>query len=158
MSKVTGLNILKAAMDLKGVRNVCWESSTAMLTSNNLPTSFEFHGGVILITNVNVCGNGKVAKHLNAVVDRSYRIPVGDSSVEGRFDLIQYMVKRQRMLRTDEYPGMGDSTEDLLLAWLEERLTDLTTVSLRTVLKLADLHKHFPAKWETLAATSLAEG
>ena len=81
--KVEGLNLLKSAMDTRPIRNIHWESSSAVLNTMGLPQSFDFEGGVILITNVGFGGSHhKMMSHLTALKDRSFCIPIAECSTE----------------------------------------------------------------------------
>ena len=46
------LNILKAALDSKKTRRICWNTDSHMLRREGVPDTFEFAGSVIFITNI----------------------------------------------------------------------------------------------------------
>ena len=46
------LNILKAALDSKKTRRICWNPDSHMLRREGVPDTFEFAGSVIFITNI----------------------------------------------------------------------------------------------------------
>ena len=148
-SKVEGLNILKAVMDTTAQRTVNWESTTAMLNALGLPTRFNFNGGVILITNVGFGGAvTKQLAHLNALKDRSYCIPIADGGSQSAYKQIAYMVYRQNMLKDYNFK---DEVIAELLDYIKVNLDNLYTVSLRTMIKLAEVYRVNPTNWRDLA-------
>jgi hypothetical protein len=151
--KVEGLNLLKAAMDTKSTRNIHWESSSAMLNAMGLPTSFVFKGSVILITNVGFGGaSHKCMAHLNALKDRSYCIPIADSGEDSCFKQICYMVLKRNMLKPY---GFSKTVETQLLNYVAKNRNRLYTVSLRTMVKLADTYQNNPSNWRAMADAGL---
>jgi len=154
-SKVEGLNILKAAMDTKSNRVVSWESSSGVLNTMGLPQNFEFDGGVILITNVGFHnGSGKLMTHLNALKDRSFCIPIGDAGEDSLFKQICYMVFKRDLLTNC---GIPLAEQLALVDYISENRKRLYTVSLRTVVKLADIYKMDPINWRTMADQGLVK-
>ena len=155
-SKIEGLNILKAAMDTRSVRNVHWESPSGLLNTMGLPQSFEFSGGVILISNIGFgSGSNKLLVHLAALKDRSYCIPIADSGDDSLFKQVCYMV-----LKRDLLTNLGVPKQDqlMLLDYIEENKRKLYTVSLRTVVKLADIFRMDPVNWRVMANQGLLKG
>lgn len=145
-SKTEGLNILKAAMDTMPQRSINWESTTAMLNALGLPTRFNFNGGVILITNVGF--GGAVTRqfaHLNALKDRAYCIPIADGGSQSAYKQIAYMVYKQNMLGRYNF---SDAVITELLHYIQSNLDNLYTVSLRTMIKLADVYRVNPTTWQ----------
>ena len=144
-SKTEGLNILKAAMDTTKQRVINWESTTAMLNSLGLPTRFDFNGSVILITNVGFGGSvTKQMAHLNALKDRSFCIPVADGGSQSSYKQIAYMVYKHDILK--DY-NLTSEVKLELLEYINCNLDNLYTVSLRTIIKLAEVYRLNPTGW-----------
>ena len=70
---------------------------------------------------------------------------------------------REKMLRIkqitkdgmlDEY-ALGEHVVDDIVEYMESNKTKLRELSLRTVLKIADLAKAFPTKWEAMAENTV---
>ena len=154
--KVEGLCLLKAAMDTQEVNRVYWASQTNLLNAMGLPQQFVFKGAVILITNIGFGGSRvKMQSHLTALKDRSYVVPITDSGCESEnFKQICFMVKKQNLLKKYK---MQDKDIDILLTYLENNLDDLYTISLRTMIKLAELYQVEPKQWKELAFTALTK-
>lgn len=152
-SKVEGLNILKAAMDTKATRNIHWESPSGLLNTMQLPKNFEFQGGVILISNIGFGGtNGKLVAHLLALKDRSYCIPIAETTENSLFKQVCFMVLERGLMTALEVP---DDAQQMLLEYIETNQRQLHTVSLRTVVKLAKIYKIDPVEWRSMAEQSL---
>ena len=148
------LNILKAALDTSKKRTIHWNTDSRLLRSEGVPNSFEFKGGAIFITNINFAHvkSKKLQDHLQALESRCHYI---DLTVHG---------EREKMLRIrqivgdgmlDEY-GFTEEQQAELIAYVDENKKKLRELSLRTVIKMADLVKSFPNdKWKRVAQISL---
>ncbi len=148
-SKTDGLNILKAAMDTTEQRTIHWESPTHHLTTMDVPKSFEYNGSVILISNIGFGGgSNKLTAHLNALKDRSYYSHIADAGVESSFVQICYMV-----IEKDIFTSLGVPKEHhmMLLEYIDENKKRLTTLSLRTVVKLSTIFRMNPKEWKRMA-------
>jgi hypothetical protein len=148
------LNILKAALDTSKKRTISWNTDSRLLRSEGVPNSFEFKGGAIFITNINFANikSKKLQDHLAALESRCHYI-----------DLTIH-TEREKMLRIRQIVGDGmladyDFTEQQtldLIAFVDEHKKRLRELSLRTVLKCADLIRSFPGdKWKRVAQISL---
>jgi hypothetical protein len=148
------LNILKAALDTSKKRTIHWNTDSRLLRSEGVPNSFEFKGGAIFITNINFQNikSKKLQDHLAALESRCHYI-----------DLTIH-TEREKMLRIKQIVGDGMleeydfSAEEQaeLVAFIDENKKRLRELSLRTVLKTADLMRSFPqGKWRRVAQISL---
>lgn len=152
-SKVEGVNILKAAMDTKAIRNIHWESPSGLLNTMELPKNFEFHGGVILISNIGFGGtNGKLVAHLLALKDRSYCIPIAETTENSLFKQICFMVLERNLMTALEVPL---DAQKMLLEYIDDNQKKFHTLSLRTVVKLSKLYNLDPIDWRLMAEQSL---
>lgn len=146
---VLGLNLLKAATDTRPIRNIHWESN-AKLT---VPSSFDFEGSVILVSNVGFGGNErKLVAHLDALKDRCRPIILSPNDNESLFKQLCYMVFHHKMLK--DYAFTADE-EEMLMGYIETNLNSLHKISLRTVVKLADTYKYQNATWRMYADETL---
>ena len=148
------LNILKAALDTSKRRMIHWNTDSRLLRAEGVPNSFEFKGGAIFITNINFANikSKKLQDHLLALESRCHYI-----------DLTIH-TEREKMLRIKQIVGdgmldvYGFSEEAVreLLEFIDANKKSLRELSLRTVLKTADLMKSFPnGKWKRVAQISL---
>jgi hypothetical protein len=154
--KIEGVNLLKAAIDTSPVRKISWESSTP-LKGVGIPSSFEFKGSVILISNIGFDGHtrGGLSAHLDALKDRSYKIIVADSSKESCFKQVCFMVAKKELLRSF---NLTKHQQFDLLDYIEVNLEKLNKVSLRTAVKLAQLMVINVADWRSMADSGLLNG
>jgi hypothetical protein len=148
------LNILKAALDTSKRRTIHWNTDSRLLRSEGVPNSFEFKGGAIFITNINFQNikSKKLQDHLAALESRCHYI-----------DLTIH-TEREKMLRIRQIVGDGmldayefaeEQVQDLI-QFIDENKKRLRELSLRTVLKTADLMRSFPNdKWRRVAQISL---
>jgi hypothetical protein len=146
------LNLLKGALDSGKKRKISWLSESSSLRREGIPDSFEFKGGVIFISNIKFSKvKGKLKDHLDALQSRCHFV---DLTID---------TTRDKILRIKQlaYDGMLDdyefdrATVDELIEFIEVNQDRLREISLRTVLKAADLRKSFPAKWKLFAESSL---
>ena len=155
-SKLEGLNILKAVMDTTEHRTVHWASSSHILSNLGIPQSFNYCGGVVLISNIGFGGEkSKVLAHLNALKDRSYCIPIADGSEESLFKQVCFMVLKRGLLTK---MGVEEGAQLRLLNYIELNKKKLTTISLRTLYKLAEIYKMDSDNWEDMANQGLLKG
>jgi predicted AAA+ superfamily ATPase len=143
------LNILKAALDSSKKRTIHWNTDSRLLRSEGVPNSFEFKGGAIFITNIKFehVKSKKLQDHLMALESRCHYL---DLTID---------TEREKILRIKQIvqDGMLDSYE--FEPWQQMELLDfidvnkkkLRELSLRTVLKIADLRKSFPDRWKAVA-------
>ena len=147
------LNILKAALDSKKTRRIHWNTDSFKLRNEGVPDSFEFKGSAIFITNIKFdkVKSPKLREHLLALESRCHYI---DLTID---------TEREKMLRIkqitndgmlDEY-GLGDEVVQDIIDFIDVNKKRLRELSLRTVLKVADLAKAFPNKWEAMAENTV---
>jgi hypothetical protein len=155
MTDVTGLNILKGAMDTRHQREINWESTSSLLNALNLPNSFKFNGSVILITNAGFGGGSKKnMSHLNALKDRSYCLHLGDQDQETVFRYICYAITQRDILK--EYK-LSESQKFAILEFIEEHMYSMHSLSLRSLVKCAELILIDPINWKDLALDGLVK-
>ena len=147
------LNILKAALDSKKSRRIHWNTDSFKLRNEGVPDSFEFKGSAIFITNIKFDNvkSKKLRDHLEALESRCHYI---DLTIE---------TEREKMLRIKQIvrDGMLDAydlsqeVKDEIIDFIDINKKKLRELSLRTVLKVADLARAFPDKWEAMAETTI---
>jgi hypothetical protein len=143
------LNLLKAALDTGRRRTLHWNTESRFLHSEGVPNSFEFRGGVIFITNVKFDNvkSKKLRDHLEALQSRCHYLDLTIDSMRDRMLRIRQIV-RAGML--DKY-NMPDDEKAALVDYIFENKHRLREISLRMVLKVADLWKMKPDGYQQLA-------
>ena len=147
------LNILKAALDSKKTRRIHWNTDSFKLRNEGVPDSFEFKGSAIFITNIKFDNvkSKKMRDHLEALESRCHYIDLAiDTDREKLLRIKQ--ITNDGML--DEYQ-LGQEVVDEIVDFCDINKKRLRELSLRTVLKVADLAKAFPSKWEAMAENTV---
>jgi hypothetical protein len=147
------LNILKAALDSSKKRTISWNTDSRMLRQEGVPDRFEFKAGAIFITNIKFenVRSKKLQDHLAALESRCHYIDL-------QMDTDREKVLRIKQIVTD---GMLDTYEfedcikDEITDYIIENRAKMRELSLRTVLKVADLRKSFPTNWKSMAEVTV---
>ena len=147
------LNILKAALDSKKNRTIHWNTDSFKLRNEGVPDSFDFKGGAIFITNIKFddVKSKKMRDHLEALESRCHYIDLTIDTDREKMLRIKQITKDGML---DEY-GLGEGVVDEIVEFCESNKARLRELSLRTVLKVADLAKAFPTKWEAMAENTV---
>ena len=147
------LNLLKGALDTGKKRKISWLADSNVLRREGVPETFNFKGSVIFITNLkfhNVRSN-KLKDHLAALESRCHYIDLKLDTTREKLLRIRQIVNDGML---DEY-DFEDCAKDEIVNFLHDNVGKLREISLRTVIKTADLRKAFPNKWQALASTTL---
>lgn len=147
------LNILKVACDTTRKREISWLSEIRMEDEggDKLPRNFEFEGTVIFITNQDfdylIERGSKLAPHLAALTSRSMYL---DMKMHSKRDYIVRIkqVLEKGMLR--EY-GLSMSQENDIMEFINSHMDNIRELSLRMVVKIANIMRAHPTKWRMLA-------
>jgi hypothetical protein len=120
------------------------------LRAEGIPNSFEFAGSAIFITNIKFehVRSKKLRDHLDALESRCHYL---DLTID---------TTREKILRIKQIVGDGmldayDLTEDEkaeVVKFIEVNKDKMRELSLRMVIKVADLRVAMPAKWQAVAA------
>ena len=146
------LNILKGALDSSKKRFIAWNTDSRLLRSEGIPDRFEFKGAAIFITNIKFehVKSKRLRDHLDALESRCHYID------------LQMDTDREKILRIKQIVGDGmlDAYEfepiqrDEVVDFIVNNASKLRELSLRMVLKVADLRKAFPGTWMAMARTT----
>ena len=143
------LNLLKAALDTGKKRTLHWNTESRTLMAEGMPNSFEFFGGVIFITNIKFDNvkSKKLQDHLQALQSRCHYLDLTIDSMRDRMLRIRQIC---RIGMLEKY-GMPKDEEERLIQFVFENKHKLREISLRMVLKIADLWKMAPTRYQALA-------
>jgi hypothetical protein len=143
------LNILKAALDSGKKRMICWNTDSRLLRSEGVPNAFEFKGGAIFITNIKFenVKSKKLQDHLAALESRCHYLDLTIDTEREKILRIEQIVE-DGMLKDYEFEQY---TVDEILDFIKDNKKKLRELSLRMVLKLADLKKSMPGNWRAVA-------
>jgi hypothetical protein len=147
------LNILKGALDSSERRFISWNTDSRLLRSEGIPDRFEFKGAAIFITNIKFehVKSKRLRDHLDALESRCHYIDLQMDTAREKILRIKQVVREAGMLDRYEFE---DCVKDELIQFVVDNQDKLRELSLRMVLKLADLRKSFPTSWVAMARTT----
>lgn len=146
------LNILKAALDSSKRRWISWNTDSRLLRTEGIPDRFEFSAGAVFITNIKFehVRSKKLRDHLDALESRCHYIDLQMDTTREKILRIRQIVN-DGMLQEYEFEEHEKAEIVDFVADNAERIREL---SLRMVLKIADLRKSFPDAWQSMARTT----
>ena len=147
------LNILKGALDSSARRFISWNTDSRILRSEGIPDRFEFCGSAIFITNIKFehVRSKTLRSHLDALESRCHYIDLQMDTQREKILRIKQVVNQGNMLERYEF---DKCVEDEVVEFVVDNKDNLRELSLRMVLKVADLRKGFPKNWKAMAKTT----
>jgi len=144
------LNLLKGALDSGKSRRISWNSDSHTLRREGIPDSFEFRGSVIIITNTKFdhIRSPKLRDHLDALQSRCHYLDLSMDTPRHKIIRIQEVAKTGELFAAYDFTK---EQEEMVLDFIYREQDNLSEVSLRMGIKVADLLKSFPEKWEQYA-------
>jgi hypothetical protein len=144
------LNILKAALDTSKKRMIHWNTDSHLLRREGIPDSFEFNGGAIFITNIKFSSvrSKKLRDHLEALESRCHYLDLTIDTIREKLLRIRQVVTDCGMLDNHK---LTDEVKLEVVEFVSSNTDKLRELSLRTVLKVADLAQSFPTRWKSIA-------
>lgn len=145
----TSLNILKAALDSSKKRTIHWNTDSRVLRSEGVPNQFEFKGGCIFITNIKFenVRSKKLRDHLEALESRCHYLDLTIDTEREKMLRIQQIVADGML---EEYQFNSDQKQEVV-DFIDVNKKRMRELSLRMVLKVADLKKSMPNSWQQVA-------
>jgi hypothetical protein len=147
------LNILKAALDSSKKRTISWNTDSRLLRSEGIPDKFEFKGGAIFITNLKFenVRSKKLQEHLAALESRCHYLDLTIDTEREKLLRIRQVVRDCGML--DDY-DLEDDAKAEVVDFINANAKRMRELSLRMVLKIADLRASMPRNWQRVAELS----
>lgn len=149
------LNVLKAALDTSGTRNISWNSNSSFLRDMGADRNFEFKGTIVFITNMNfdemIEKATKMSPHFAALVNRCVYLDLGIHTNEEIMIRIHQVVESTSLMRDLRVAEFKDD----ILRWMDDNRDSIRSISIRTIIRMAEYIKTSPSKWETIARTTL---
>tara|TARA_B000000609_G_scaffold151978_1_gene138915 strand:+ start:183 stop:1049 length:867 start_codon:yes stop_codon:yes gene_type:complete len=157
----TTLAMLKAVCDSTERRRVSYLSEFNMIdeaSADVIPRSFQFDGTIVFITNLDfdsiIEKGNKLAPHLSAMVSRSHYIDLAMKTRRDYFIRIKQVVD-QGLLSSK---GLDKKQEARVMYFIEKYQDSLREMSLRVAIKLADLIKTHPDRFEVMGKVTVCKG
>jgi hypothetical protein len=149
------LNILKAALDTSTTRRIHWNTDSHALRREGIPNSFTFHAGIIFITNISFenVRSKNLKSHLDALQSRCHYIDLGIDSTREKLLRIRQIINDGML---ESYNFELDEVNEIV-SFVSDHAEKLREISLRTVLKVADLRKAMPDKWQRVAQMTVVK-
>ena len=146
------LNILKGALDSSKRRFISWNTDSRILRSEGIPDRFEFKGAAIFITNIKFehVRSKKLRDHLDALESRCHYIDLQMDTTREKILRIRQIVQDGML---DDY-NFEQIQKDEVVDFIVTNQAQLRELSLRMVLKIADLRRAFPSTWTAMARTT----
>jgi len=147
------LNLLKGALDSGKKRRISWLADSNLLRREGVPNQFDFKGSVIFITNLKFDNlkSKKLADHLEALQSRCHYIDLSIDSTEDKILRIRQIAKTGELFSDYEFEQCA---QDEIIDFMTMNQNSLREISLRMAIKIADLRRSFPLKWQALAQTT----
>jgi predicted AAA+ superfamily ATPase len=151
------LNILKAALDSSKKRTIHWNTDSRLLRQEGVPNSFEFKGGAIFISNIKFdhVKSKKLRDHLEALESRCHYLDLTIDTTREKLLRIKQVVSQHGML--DDYK-LEDAEKEEVVNFIVANAERMRELSLRMVLKVADIRASMPAKWQAVAEVTCMRG
>ena len=145
----TSLNLLKAALDSGNKRSLHWLTDSRSLKEDDIPSSFEYDGSVIFLTNLDFrrTNASKIKDHLNAIMSRCHYLDLELSTTRDQILRIKQIVSAG-MLKSYRF---DEAAQQEVVDFIETNKDDMMELSLRMVKKIADLREAMPTKWMEFA-------
>jgi hypothetical protein len=147
------MSLLKSALDTTKNRIISYMTEGILIdeeTAARLPKQFQFDGTVIFITNYDfdeaIENEHRLAVHFQALVSRSHYI---DMAMKSRRD---YMIQIQRVARRGllKNSGLDEHGKKDVMNFIKKHQDVLREVTLRMAIKIADIRRSNPEKWEKI--------
>lgn len=147
------LNLLKGALDSGKNRKISWLAESRALKNEGIPNSFTFHGSVIFITNLKFdqVRSQKMKDHLEALQSRCHYLDLTLDTMRDKILRIKQIADTGVLFADYDFE---QCVQDEIINFLNVNKNKMREMSLRMAIKVAELRKSFPLKWQALASTT----
>ncbi len=147
------LNLLKGALDSGKKRKISWLSESRVLRDEGIPDSINFNGSVIFITNLKFdkMKSQKLKDHLDALQSRCHYLDLTLDTMRDKILRIKQIAKTGELFEDMDISEVGS---DEIIEFMDANKNSLREVSLRMAIKVAQLYKSFPNRWQAMAQTT----
>lgn len=135
------LNLLKGALDSYSKRIISWRAD---IRDDDLPTTFEFKGRVVFISNL---GSDKIDQ---AIISRSMAVDLSMTK-EQKVERMQYLLDQPGFM-----PEVSKQVKQDALDLINSVRDSVKELSLRTLIQVTKIRKSSGANWKDLAEYTIA--
>lgn len=146
------LNLIKTVCDTTKRRRVSWLSEGVLIdeeSAERIPSTFEFEGSVIFITNKDfdamIEQGSKLSPHLDALISRAYYI---DLTMKTRHD---YLIRLRQLINSGLLNFLETEERIDVVNFIDNNHKILRELSARVAIKIGRLRKHDPKNWMRIA-------
>jgi len=134
------LNLLKGALDSYSKRIISWRAD---IRDDDLPTSFEFKGRVVFISNL---GSDKIDQ---AILSRSMSVDLS-MNIDQKIDRMRFLLNTKGFMPEYKVEFKQDAMD-----LIEVLKNDVKELSLRTLIQVTKIRASAGANWKNLAEYAL---
>ena len=152
--RATIIDMLKAATEpTSDKRIISWERAqrNPLMVANDVPTSFDFQGSIIWITNDSVDSlKLKLKNHWSALDSRFITIPI-DLNPQERLLYTLYLIEEIGMLGKNcqaKEGGFPIKIQNETINYLNKNYQTISEISPRMAIKIADTIYNHPSEWK----------
>jgi hypothetical protein len=146
------LQLLKAATESNKERSIAYRKLSMVLEAEGIPTEFNFEGCVIILTNTNLEDARKTKQdHYDAIISRAHYVNAVLKTNREKIMRIRHVITTSTLLDT----FLNRKYHNEIIEFIENNHDRFRELSIRTVVKLAELRNAFPKTWEVLARGTL---
>lgn len=147
------LNLLKGALDTKDKRKLSWLTESKSLEKEDIPNDFFFCGSVVFLTNLKFdhVRSEKIRAHLGAIMSRAHYLDLRLDSRREQILRIKQVVSAGML----DNHNLSDEQKNRIVDWVLDNQDYVNELSLRTVVKAADLAVSHETEWENIAEFTL---
>lgn len=146
----TALNILKAALDTKALREISWFADSAVLKAEGVDNQFIFEGSVVFITNLDFdgfmsSGRNRLTPHIDALMSRSLYLDLKLHNRRSVMLWIEYLVAQTNLLRKEFNLTEKQQTE--VVEFLKSFRERTRRLSVRSAVLIGGMIRTNPETW-----------
>lgn len=147
------LNLLKGALDSGKKRRISWLADSNLLKNEGIPNSFDFKGTIIFITNLKFdrLKQSKIKDDLEALQSRCHYLDLTLDTMRDKVLRVKQIAATGQLFAEFDFE---ECVQDEIINFMDENKDKLREMSLRMAIKIAELRKSFPLKWDTLARST----
>ena len=138
------LNLLKSALDSFGKRYISWNAETR--GDDSLPTSFEFKGQIVFITNVDLDKLDQAVKSRSMCIDLTM-------SQDDKLERMETISKSDKFL-----PNVSRVTKAAALDFLKSKKDEISDLNLRSLIQVTNIADSNLPDWKDLAKYVISQG
>ena len=138
------LNLLKSALDSFGKRYISWNAETR--GDDSLPTSFEFKGQIVFITNVSLDRLDQAVRSRSMCIDLTM-------SAADKLERMEEIAKSDKFL-----PDASSTSKKDALEFLKAKKDEISDLNLRSLIQVVNIADSGDKDWKDLAKYVIGNG